>query len=49
MLSNIYNRLMDQESKDIFKARLLYSLTGDQKETVSLVSVVDYAKDFKEK
>lgn len=49
MLSNIYNRLMDQESKDIFKARLLYSMTGDQKEIVSLVSVVDHAKEIRQK
>lgn len=40
---------MNQGSKNIFKARLLHSLTGDQKEIVSLVPVVDYAKEIRQK
>lgn len=49
MLSKIYNKLMDQESKDIFRARLLYSMTGEQKDIVSLVGNVDYASEIRER
>lgn len=49
MLSKIYNRLMDEESRELFKARLLYSLTGDYEDMVHMVSVIDSAKELRKK
>lgn len=49
MLSKIYNRLMDEESKALFKARLLYSLTGDYEDMAQMVSIIDSAKELRQK
>ena len=49
MLSNVYKKLADKESKEIFRSRLLHSLTGDTEDMVSLVSIVDYAKEIRDR
>lgn len=49
MLNKIYNKLMDQESKELFKARLLYSLTGDYEDMVRMVALTDAAKDIRKR
>ena len=49
MLSKIYNSLIDEESRELFKARLLYSLTGDYEDMVHMVSVIDSAKELRYK
>lgn len=47
MLEEIYSKLMDQKSKDIYKSRLLYSLTGDYDEICKIVADTDPAREFR--
>lgn len=47
MLDKIYSRLMDQESKDIYKSRLLYSLTGDYDEIRKIVAGTKPAQEIR--
>ena len=47
MLEEIYSRLMDQKSKDIYKSRLLYSLTGDYDEICKIVADTEPAREFR--
>lgn len=48
-IRNIYNNLLDEESKMIFRYRLLFSLTGDYDEVVRMVSVIDEAKEIRQR
>ncbi len=47
-IKQIYERLMDSESKDIYKARLLYSLTHDYGEICHIVAGTKPAKLVRE-
>ena len=49
VLSEIYNKLMDDESKRIFKSRLLYSLTGEYREIKNIVYELKEAKEIRQK
>lgn len=47
MLEEIYSRLMEQESRDIFKSRLLFSLTGDYGEICRIVAGTGPAREIR--
>lgn len=47
MLNKIYLRLMDKESRDIYKSRLLYSLTGDYDEIRRIVAATKAAQQIR--
>lgn len=47
MLESIYARIVDKESQDIFKSRLLYSLTGDFNEVRKLIETTSAAKEIR--
>lgn len=47
MLEQIYSKLMDQKTKDIYKSRLLYSLTGDYDEIRRIVADTDSARELR--
>ncbi|MDE6202606.1 MAG: FkbM family methyltransferase [Lachnospiraceae bacterium] len=49
MLEQIYAKLTDQKSKDIFKSRLLFSLTGDYTEICKIVADTDQAAEIRRK
>lgn len=49
MLHKIYSKLMDQKSKNIFKSRLLFSLTGDYTEICKIVADTDQAAEIRHK
>lgn len=47
MLGNVYEKIVDEESRKIFKARLLYSLTGDFIEVRKLIETTGAAKEIR--
>lgn len=47
-IDKIYEKLVDRKSKDIFKARLLYSLTGDYGEICHIVAGTGQAEQIRE-
>lgn len=49
MLEQIYAKLTDQKSKEIFKSRLLFSLTGDYSEICKIVAGTDEAAEIRRK
>lgn len=49
MLQKIYSKFIDQKSKEIFKSRLLFSLTEDYSEICKIVSGTDQAAEIRHK
>ena len=49
LLGDIYRRFGDEESKEMFKNRLLYSITNDLRWTVENIKLVREGKELIEK
>lgn len=47
MLESFYERIVDEESREIFKSRLLYSLTGDFNDVRKLIETTSAAKEIR--
>lgn len=48
-IKRIYEKLMDQESKEIYKSRVFFSLTGDYNEICNIVARTVQAKEIRRK
>lgn len=46
MTKTIYTKLQDEKSKEIFKNRLLYSITNESRYIKNIVSMNEYGKEF---
>lgn len=48
-IKKIYERLMDRESKEIYKSRTFFSLTGDYNEICHIVASIEQAKEIRKR